>query len=195
MLNNNEVVEGEVYNHIGDVWKKAGYFERALVYYNKSKMYLNTNQDVHQYADLLRKISNLSRELGNDNDAILYEEQLDKIDQKYRLLLKQDPATRLQQFLYKLNIETDLNSLERACLLYDIGLCYIKKGEYSIALEYLLQANEIFIHYPPPCNQFIRYLPTLYDNIAMVYLVTKKYLEALIMWKKAIVIRLIIPWN
>jgi tetratricopeptide (TPR) repeat protein len=95
---------------------------------------------------------------------------------------------KLDNCLFLLNKEP-IEPSERANLLYKIGLHNIAQGNFKDALDQLLQAKDLYIDNPPSQDRFHKHLPTLYDNIAMLYLYSKDYLKSLAMWKNAIDIR------
>jgi tetratricopeptide (TPR) repeat protein len=72
-------------------------------------------------------------------------------------------------------------SIEHIDLLYPIGLCLMKEGNFTEALENLLQAKQIIIAGPASWYRFPQLLSTLYDNIAQLYLFLNDYRKALIM--------------
>jgi tetratricopeptide (TPR) repeat protein len=99
-----------------------------------------------------------------------------------------DPAL-LNSLQYQLENGNNLTAIERANLLYKIGLCFIANGLFTEALDYCLQAKDLVMIEPPSWNRFSQHLSTLFDNIALLYLYHENYLKALTTWKKAIDIR------
>ncbi|CAF4754907.1 unnamed protein product, partial [Rotaria sp. Silwood2] len=84
-LDDNNKLRGEIYIHIGDVWRVRDNVETALSNYKKA-LEIFTSQDVddHDIAKICRKVSDIYLEQNNYDDAIVYQEQADLIDENYR---------------------------------------------------------------------------------------------------------------
>ncbi|CAF5119902.1 unnamed protein product [Rotaria sp. Silwood1] len=193
-LDDNNKLRGEIYIHIGDVWRVRDNVETALSYYKKS-LEIFMSQDVHprDVAKLCRKVSDIYLEQNNYEDAIIYQEQADLIDENYRQRSEFDTETSLKYFQNQLDNQPGLSQFQRANTLYSIGLCFIKKSDYSQALEKLLQAKELFENDLPSYDNFAHIFVTLFNSIALVYALLKDNFNALIMLKKASDIQMCFP--
>ncbi|CAF4544167.1 unnamed protein product [Rotaria sp. Silwood2] len=185
-LDDNNKLRGEIYIHIGDVWRVRDNVETALSNYKKA-LEIFTSQDVddHDIAKICRKVSDIYLEQNNYDDAIVYQEQADLIDENYRQRSEFDIEKSLKYFENQLDNQPGHSQLQRANTLYSMGLCFMKKSDYSQALEKLLQAKELFENNLPSYDNFVHTFSTLYMSIALVYALLKDNFKALIMLKKA----------
>ncbi|CAF4401945.1 unnamed protein product [Rotaria sp. Silwood2] len=87
----------------------------------------------------------------------------------------------LNRSQHELKVRLDLTPLQRANLLYTIGLCFIRKGVYIQALHSLSEAEKIYNDNRLSYDDYVRKF--------LVHLYLKNYLKALTMWKKGIDIR------
>lgn len=185
LLNEENLLTSELYRHIADMQKKRDKVDTSLSYYQDALRIAN-NRYIPSLRHIYQEIINI---LGDSHDAAAYESQLEEIDpNKYYISLSTwgDP-TMLQDCRSRLN--NDDKPIERADLLYKIGLHCVAQGHFEEALEHLLPAKDLYINHPPSRDRFHRHLPALFDNVAMLYLYSKDYLKSLIMWRKAIDIR------
>ncbi|CAF1397698.1 unnamed protein product [Rotaria sordida] len=184
-LDDNNLLKGQLYIHIGDVWRIRNNVETALSYYKKA-LEIFINQDPHSddVARLCRKVFDIYLEQNNYEDAIIYQEQADIIDENYRERSEFDIETPLKYFQNQLDNQSDHSPFQRANTLYSIGLCFMKKNDYSQALKNLLQAKELFEKHVPSYNDFFHIFSPLFESIALVYALLKDYFNALIMLKK-----------
>ncbi|CAF5102418.1 unnamed protein product, partial [Rotaria sp. Silwood1] len=176
----------EIYIHIGDVWRARDNVETALSYYKKAlEIFISQDGDLRDMAKLCRKVSDIYLEQNNCEDAIIYQEQADLIDENNRKRSECDTETSLQYFQNQLDNQPGHSQLQRANTLYSMGLCFMKKSDYSQALEKLLQAKELFENDLPSYDNFTRTFASLFEDIALVYALLKDNFNALIMLKKA----------
>jgi tetratricopeptide (TPR) repeat protein len=196
LLDKNNKLIGHLYIHIGDVWNAINNFESALLCYEKAlKILINHDSDDRDVARIYRKISDIHLKQNNYEDANIYDEQADQIDENYRQRSELNIETSLNYFQNLFHTQLDLSQLQRADTLYSMGLYFLKKSDYFQALEKLLQAKELFENYLPSSDQFVHIFSTLFDSIALVYLLLKDNLNALIMLKKSIDIRISLSPN
>ncbi|CAF1369903.1 unnamed protein product [Didymodactylos carnosus] len=167
-------------------------FQIALSCYQEALKILEDNIDYHHLADMYRKMNNVYKKLDHFDEANLFETLANEIDQEYGLPFTPDDQT-LKKHQYELKYKNDLTSNQRARHLYSIGLCYIRKRDYSQALENLSQAEQLYKTNRSPDTPSFNTFATLYDNLALVYLFLNDDLKALTMWKKALDIRAHIP--
>jgi tetratricopeptide (TPR) repeat protein len=185
LLDNDNLVTGELYNHIGDTWQRMRDFNAALLSYQEAERILKSYQDNSCLRDIHLKISELYQQQGKAN----------MINQQVRPTTHLNDDERLKHFQNQLSTEQNLSLYKRADLFYNIGLCLIRKGDFSEALNNLSNAETLFKQDPPASDRFVHIFATLYENFALVYLRLHQFLKALIMWRKAIDIRANIPWN
>ena len=77
-------------------------------------------------------------------------------------------------------------SFRHGDILYGMGLCFMKKNDYSQALEKLLKAEELFEKYLPVNDKFVEKFYRLFNSIALVYFLLEDDLNALLMLKKSV---------
>ena len=94
------------------------------------------------------------------------------------------------KYQQQLNIELDSNMLQYAHTLYTDGMCLVRRGRFSQGLEKLLEAEPLFKDYLPIYDLIFNKLAKLYEHVTMAYLFLNDNFNALLMWKKAIDIRL-----
>ncbi|CAF1343900.1 unnamed protein product [Rotaria sordida] len=185
-LDDNHILRGEIYIHIGDVWRTRDNVETALSYYKKAlEIVMSRDVDNRDVARLCRKIFDIYLEQNNYEDAVIYQEQADTIDENYRQRSEFDIETSLKYFQNQLDNQSGHSQFQRANTLYSMGQCFMKKNDYSQALKLLLQAKELFENHLPSHDEFEYIFSTLFLNIALVYALLKDNFHALIMLKKA----------
>ncbi|CAF3025809.1 unnamed protein product [Rotaria sp. Silwood2] len=190
-LDSNHNLREKIYIHIGDVWQAKGDVETALSYYKQVlERMMNHDADRYDFAILCRKIYDIYVRQGNYEDAIIYEEQADTIDENSRQKSEFDAEKSLKYYQDKLNSQSSESPDQQADTLYSIGICLLKKSKYTQALEKLLQAKDILENYLPPQHCLVSKFCTLFDSIALAYLLLKQDFDALIMLKKSIDIRM-----
>lgn len=190
LLDERNLLASELYSHIGDVWYEIDNENAALSCYKEALKIANL-QDFPSSLNLHRNLISILEKQENFHEAIVYTYQLNEIDQTRYHLRK---ARIHDQILMErdenelLNNE-NLSSIERADLLYRIGLSLIVKDDLDQALKNLLEAKELLLKEPPSWDRFARHWSTLFDNIALIYLQREDYLKALVNWKQGINIR------
>ncbi|CAF3667846.1 unnamed protein product [Rotaria sp. Silwood1] len=190
-LDDNNKLIGEIYIHIGDVWRVRDNFENALSCYRKA-LEIFTSQDVNvrDIAKICRKVSDIYLEQNNYEDAIVYQEQVGLIDGNYNQRSEFDIEASLKYFQNQLDNQPGHSQFQRANTLYSMDLYFMKKSDYSQALEKLLQAKELFENDLSSYDNFADIFSSLFAYIALVYALLKDNFNALIMMKKAIDIRM-----
>ncbi|CAF1309606.1 unnamed protein product [Rotaria sordida] len=184
-LDDNNLLRGELYIRIGDVWRIRNNVETALSCYKKAlEIFINQDAPSRDVARLCRKVFDIYLEQNNYEDAIIYQEQADIIDDNYRQESEFDIETSLKYFQNQLDNQSDHSPLQRANTLYSMGLCFMKKNNYSQALKNLLQAKELFEKHVTSYNNFRDIFSSLFESIALVYALLKDNFNALIMLKK-----------
>ncbi|CAF1503399.1 unnamed protein product [Rotaria sordida] len=184
-LDDNNLLRGELYIRIGDVWRIRNNVETALSCYKKAlEIFINQDAPSRDVARLCRKVFDIYLEQNNYEDAIIYQEQADINDDNYRQESEFDIETSLKYFQNQLDNQSDHSPLQRANTLYSMGLCFMKKNNYSQALKNFLQAKELFEKHVTSDNNFRDIFSSLFESIALVYALLKDNFNALIMLKK-----------
>ncbi|CAF2911888.1 unnamed protein product, partial [Rotaria sp. Silwood2] len=178
LINHKNLLIGEIYHHIGDVWRAMNYFKLAQFCYEETLEILGDEIDNRRLAYIYRIMSDLHKKQGNENDAIVYEQEANNIDPQYGSSSTSNHE-QLLKHQHELETRHDITPLERAGLLYKIGLCLIKEGDYSAALEVLLQTEQLFLEHRPETDCFVDKFATLYENLALTYLFLDNHLKAL----------------
>ena len=173
ILDETNLLTSELFKHLGDVWAGMRRMDIALSCYQEALIIAN-HQTIPSSLVIYRKIIGILRKGGHFNEAFVYEAQAMEIDrtQVLRSTLSSDdipPETN----------QLNMTSLEHAGLLYRKGIYFMKKGDFSNALDHFLRAKTYFLQEPPSWDRFTRHLSTLFDNIALLYLFSNDYLEAL----------------
>ncbi|CAF2840263.1 unnamed protein product, partial [Rotaria sp. Silwood2] len=189
LLTETDLLTSELYNHIGDVHNKVKNDDIALSCYKESLKIANY-QDIPSLPNIYQNIIGILSKKRNFEDAFVYKEQEKHIDQsQYHISTETLDDPKLLKCRSQLENLSNLTPRQRADLLYKIGLCLIKKGDFHETLKNLLEAKELFLEESPSWGLFLRRLPRLFDNIALLYLFLNDHLKALIMWKKTLDIR------
>ena len=190
LLDDKNKLAGELYNHLGDVWKATFSFDNALSCYNEALKILTSHyvRD-HHIARIYRKIADLYQMQNKYDIAIIYEEKANQLDAPCGEPSELDNDKLLRKYQNQLNIQVDLQPHERADILYSMGICLMKKHDYSKALNKLLEAKILFEDHVPSYDCFDKKFGRLFDSIAWVYLRLNDTFNALLMWKRAIDIR------
>ena len=186
LFNETDLLTSELFKHIGDVWKKLERIDIALSCYEKA-LTIADGQISPSLLAIYRNVVDIFRREGDLDRAFVYGEQAKEIDHKDILVSTLGDEIPVER--YQLNLTKELTPVERADSLYRVGLFHMKNGEFDQALKHFLQAQKCFLEEPPAWNRFTRHLSTLFDNIALLYLFSNDYLEALTYWKKGIDIR------
>ncbi|CAF1358056.1 unnamed protein product [Adineta steineri] len=189
ILDEENLLTGELYRYIADIKRKNGDVYTSLLYYQEA-LKSAKNRYIPSLRHIYLEIIDILEKQENVGEAVAYKSQLNEINPKeyYISVSTWGNSNLLDDCRNQLNNEQQ--PIERADLLYKIGLHYEVQGHFKEALEHLLQAKDLYITQPPSWDRFPRHLPILFDNIAMLYLLFKDYLKALIMWRKAIDIRI-----
>ncbi|CAF1343012.1 unnamed protein product [Rotaria sordida] len=188
LLDEENLLTNELYRYIADIERKRNNGNTSLSYYQKALEIAN-NRYIPSLQYIYQEIIDILKTQGNYTDADIYERKLKKIDpDKYYISLSTwGDQTILDDCRSRLNNEHE--PIKRADLLYKIGLHCVVQGPFEEALEQFLQAKDLYTNQPPSWDRFPQHLSILFDNIAMLYLFSKNYLKALIMFRKAIDIR------
>ncbi len=182
---------GEIYHHIGDVWKAVEDFDSALLCYDHALRILNNHHvKVRYIAPIHRKISDIYRKQQNFEMANFNEEQADQLDETFRQTSELDHQKSLEKYQHQLDTQSDLSSIERADKLYSMGVRLIKIGDYSQALEKFSEAKELFETHIPFYDRFLHRFTTLFEGIAAIYFLRGEHFNALTIWKRSIDIRM-----
>ena len=186
----NKKLQSRILTHIGDVFRTTNDFEKALSSYKQAlEISYDDDTDRRQIAIICRKICDIYLKQKLYNDALIYQEQGDQIDEQYRQRSELDIEVSLLFFQNQLTNEQTLSPLDRADRLYSIGLCLVKKNDYAQGLEMLMQAKVLLENNASLCDSFADRFVTLYGSIAFAYLMLKDVFNALIYLKKFIDIR------
>jgi tetratricopeptide (TPR) repeat protein len=190
LLDDKHRLTGELYNHIGDVWRATDSFENALSCYNEALEILISHCVTDRHiARIYRKISDVYRKQINYEVAIYYDKKADQLDISSREPSELNHERSLENYQNQLNTQLDLSPIQRADMLYSMGICLMKKGDFPQALEKLLQAKELYENGLPSYNLFVKKLGRLFETMALVYLLLKDNFNALAMWKRSIDVR------
>lgn len=183
MLDETNLLTSELFNHLGDVWSRRKRMDIALSCYQEALIVAN-HQTVPSSVAIYQKIIDILRKGGHYNEALVYEAQVEEVDQIQMLT-----STLSDVHIPPETDQSNMTSIERAGVLYGRGLRIMKTGDFKNALDHFLRAKAYFLEEPPSWDRFTRHLSTLFDNIALLYLFSSDYLEALTMWKKGIDLR------
>jgi tetratricopeptide (TPR) repeat protein len=190
LIDQTNLLTGELYNHIGDVWYKITNDDIALSCYKEALIIAN-HQDIPSLPNIYRNLIDILEKRGNFDEVFVYKEQAKEIDRsQYHLEISTlDTPASLEYLKNQLNQNANPPSIQRIDFLYQSGLRLMKDGDFDQALTTLLEAKELILKEPPSWHRFPQLLSTLFDNIALLYLFRYDFLKALVMWKKAIDIR------
>jgi len=189
LLDESNLIASELYRHIGDVWNAMNYIETSLSCYEKA-LDIAKERPFPSLKLIYREIIDIKKKQGK-SEAVVFYKNLLKENRPYEYYISLSTwcdSIMLEDCRSRLLNEHE--PIKRADLLYKIGLNCVVQGRFEEALQHFLQAKDLYIIQPPPWERFQKHLSTLFDNIAMLYLYSKDYLKALIMWRKAIGIRI-----
>ena len=191
LIDQTNFLTSELYNHIGDIWFKMNNDDIALSCY-KEALTIAKNKDIPSLTNIYRNLIEIFQRNGDLNQVNIYKEKEKQIDRScYHLEISTyDTPELLKSFKDQLDQCENPPTIKRIDYLYQSGLRLMKDGAFDQALNTLLEANELILKEPPSWNRFPQLLSTLFDNIALLYLFRYDFLKALIMWKKAVDIRL-----
>lgn len=189
-VNENSRLAGEIYIHLGDIDRATKDFDAALSHYEKALIVLTGHHvDDRDIAKIYRKVSDIHRNQHNDAAAIVYQEQADEIDQQYAQRSELNIDVSLEYFQNHLHNLSDDSQVQSARSLYAMGLCWMKKSDYHQALEKFLAAEVLLKTHLPLTNDSASTFISLYDSLALNYVLMKDRFNALVMLKKSIDIR------
>jgi tetratricopeptide (TPR) repeat protein len=184
LLDHKNWLTGELYHHIGDVWTSMNNFRNALLCYEEALTILNSYHVKDRYiARIYRRMSYIYIKQNNNNEAIIYEEQANQIDTSFRRRSDLDYEISLEYYRNQLNNNVNLTPQQRADMLFSISLYFLRKFDYSQALENLLQAKQLFTDNLPSYDGFAHKFASIYEIIAFIKFILNENFEALIMWK------------
>ncbi|CAF1033956.1 unnamed protein product [Adineta steineri] len=194
VLDDDNRLKGQIFHHIGDAYKMKNNFNRALFYYKQALHILRSQYSKKRCLPIIcREIADVYIKQNNYTEYLLYKEQADEFDEPFRQKSQLDYENVIRTCKNRFNTELHLLPLERAEILFTMGLTLIKQCNYRQAIEILLQAKQLFKDHLPPHGQFVRTFSKLFESIAIAYLHLKEYFNALIMWKRAIDVRITFP--
>ena len=88
-----------------------------------------------------------------------------------------------------MDTQLNLQPLEHADILYSMGICFMKTGDFPQALKKLLETKQLLENHVPSYDCFVKKFARLLDSLAWIYLRSNDNFNALVMWKGAIDIR------
>ena len=117
--------------------KATSHLEPALLYYQKALHIILTHEDRNKYVpEIYRKIAEIYFEQNNSQEAMIYEDQANEIDENRRekkLKFTDDESSlRYQQ---QLNIELNSSVLQHAHILYTSGMRLVEQSKFSQGLK------------------------------------------------------------
>ncbi|CAF0825076.1 unnamed protein product [Adineta steineri] len=187
ILDDEKTLKGQIFHHIGDAYKMKNNFNRALFYYRQALDILCSQYSKKRcFPILCREIADIHKKQNNDTECLSYEKRADKYDKSFRQTSQLDYEKVIRTCKNRFNTELHLLPLERAEILFTMGLTLIKQCNYHKALESLLKAKQLFKDHLPPHGQFVRAFSKLFESIAIAYVHLKDYFNALLIWKRAI---------
>ncbi|CAF1665064.1 unnamed protein product [Rotaria magnacalcarata] len=194
VLDEEKLLTGELYRHLGDIQMKKDNADNALSYYEDA-LRIAGNQHIPSIKYIYEQISHILEQQGNFNNARMYKIQSEKTDLKKYYLSVPAIINKEKLISYQSQLNNETEPVERVNLFYKSGIYYFEHDQFKEALESFLEAKSIYENQPSSCDPFYECLPTLFENIAMLYLFFKDYIKALVLWRKAIDIRINSPSN
>ena len=189
-LDRQHKLAGEIYKHIGDVWKASNQFPNALSTYGTAiGIFIRHKVKGRYRAEIYRKISDIYRQQGNIQLARSFERKANQCDAPVAKKSALDALKPLEHYQYQLNTRLRSPSFERGYKLYLKALCLLQKGRFMEALDALIEAEKLTKIHLTSLQPFVHLFATFYETFVYVYIRLKDYLNALIYWKRAIDIR------
>lgn len=191
-IDENNRLKGEVYYHIGDVWRETNNYESALSCYEKALQIITNYPDKYKnIGKIYRKISDLYLEQDNYENAIIYENQANETDEylnakQHSQFIDDETSLKHEQ---QLNVKLNSAKLQDAHTLYITGMRLVREGQFYQGLQNLLEAEKLFKNLLPIYDLVVHKLAKLYEHAAIAYVCLNDKFNALVIWKKAIDIR------
>ncbi|CAF4169923.1 unnamed protein product, partial [Adineta steineri] len=171
LLDDEKRLKGQIFHHIGDAYKMKNDFGEALSYYKKTLDILCSQYSKKRcFPILCREIADIHKKQNNDTECLSYEKRADEYDKSFRQASQLDYEDVIRTCKNRLNTELDLSPLQRAEILFTMGLTLINQCNYWQAIEILLQAKQLFKDHLPPHGQFVQTFSKLFESIAIANL-------------------------
>jgi tetratricopeptide (TPR) repeat protein len=144
LLDDTNLLAIELYNHIGDVWNNMDNVDNAISCYQQA-LYIANQKNISSGSDIDQKINDLRLKTKNSLENSRYERQINNIDEHYRSIINPDNETHLKHYQSQLNDGHNLTLIQRIDVLYQIGICLMRKGDFLQALEIFLETKQMII--------------------------------------------------
>ena len=142
LLDDHHRVTGELYHHLGDLWRDMEYYDNALACYGNSLSILQQCLEPRHMVPILEKMSDVYGQQGCWEEAHIYETEACHIGGTDRFVASSNLDRSIDYHRSQLLNTSNRSSLQLINTLYAIGLCHLREREYDQALNCLLQVKK-----------------------------------------------------